>query len=158
MNGTTPPSKAVLAEYALSVYRDCPVVSHKLRGVLVNPIDDPTHSESYLGGRDVMAFTVPNTTTGVIYLSTMHPTPDTAACYERFVIDLVYALRNLSSVDNILIDTSNNPGGHSQLSQLAQILFRPDPLHRSANGEASRIRNCPTEKSVIGGSSTAVSR
>jgi hypothetical protein len=137
-----------LAALTQAVYRACPATRNTI-GIPVIASDDPTRSSSYLGGRDVMFFSLPNKV-GVVYFSTFSPEPETDACTTRFAIDLVYGLRNFTAlgIENVLIDTSNNGGGAIVLSQFAQILFTGQKLENEANFE-SVLRRSPLSEALL---------
>lgn len=150
---TTPvrPTEADLARLAQSAYRACPLAStSSITGVPVPTSQDPTRSANYLGGRDIMFFRVPNTKTGVVYLPTFLPEPTSNSCITRYFVDLVFGLRNFTSlgIENVLIDTSNNGGGAIVLSQVAQVLFTGQRFQNQANFETV-LRRSPLSEALL---------
>lgn len=134
---------------AQSAYRACPATRNTI-AIPVVTSEDPTKSASYLGGRDIMFFSIPNTKTGVVYLPTFLPEPASNACITRYFIDLVFGLRNFTSagIENVLIDTSNNGGGAVVLSQVAQVLFTGQRFENEANFETV-LRRSPLTEAIL---------
>ena len=120
-----------LQAYADTAYRGCPISN----GANVPMADTPAASANYLGGRDVQFYKLDDGT-GVVYMPTFYPEPY-EACEDRFVVDLVMGLQNLTKagVKNVLVDTSNNGGGAVSLSQAAQRLFTGNSLLEVNNFE-----------------------
>lgn len=128
--------------FALGAYLKCPNRENSVRYPMAG--NDPTKSANYLGGRDVQTYALDDGKTGVMYIATFLPDPPSEACVDRFVVDLVMGIRNLTEagVKNILVDTSNNGGGAVVLSQTAQRLFTGDDLLK-ANNFQSVFRKAP---------------
>ena len=139
-----------LSQIAAEAYAACPVSS----GAVAYPLqNDPTATSNYLGGRDIQFYTVPDhSDVGVIFVPTFEPAAvdATDSCINRFIVDAVLGLQNLTSagVSKVLIDTTNNGGGSVLLNQVLQRLMTGEKYEIDNNFQ-SLLRKAPLAEAFL---------
>lgn len=147
-----PTSNKTFSALLQEAYTKCPIGDEDGREPFLLP-GSPQSTPAYLGGRDVQAYLLPNSSTGVLYVQTFQPKGGKGpACTHRWIADASLAVKNLTQagVQNLLIDTSNNPGGNPKLSQVLQQLLTGREFFLRNNMEIL-VRKSPLSEALVQG-------
>lgn len=157
MTGTSPSATAAssppdafdspdITRDAAELYSLCPV-EYGPPSLPINAPYNPQNTSAYLGGRDIQFYKLPNSTTGVMFISTFDPD---GICQRRFYLDAILGIRNLTAagVKHLLIDTSNNSGGSVLLNQALQRLIT-GKQYLLQNNFKSVLRRSPLSEALV---------